>query len=310
MRRIVIILIAAILILAACQPAPPAGTGPDGPGESGQTIGEPVDDQNPADEGSGPPKVEQSPGETLSDSLGSEGEGPPRVYEIPPLVWEKDPEEIVISATFCCGFVPRLAVTNYIPEAQIWGDGRIIWVEQEDTGFRSVFEARLAPEELAGLLEQIAEAGFFGWEPRYADLTVTDLADKCLQLNLESGATSVCEYHKGAPQAFHDLYDFITAGAGKRGSVYTPEIGYLTAQALGPATQAAPEDINLDWDAAQLSLALDKIGDGEWIKGETLDLAWDAVNARTWLPVVRSGDTLYEIGLQIPGLSLEAPPNP
>ena len=308
MRHIVIILLTASLLLAACQPAPPAGSAPEGPEDAGQTLGEPVDGQNTQDEPSGPPVVQQSPGESLSESLGNQEEGPPVVVELPPLVWEKDPQAVVISATFCCGFVPRLAVTNYIPEAQIWGDGRIVWVEQEDTGSRSVFQAQLTPEEVSALLEQIAGAGFFGWEARDGDFTVSDLADQCLQVNLESGSTAVCEYYKGAPQAFHTLYDFITSGAGKRGGIYTPEVGYLTVNELGSADQAAPEDINLEWDAAGLELSLDKVGDGEWIKGEGLELAWRAVNARPYFPVVRSGDTLYEIGLQIPGLSREAPP--
>ncbi len=50
MRRIVIILLTASLLLAACQPAPPAGSAPEGQGAAGQTIGEPVDEQNPEDE--------------------------------------------------------------------------------------------------------------------------------------------------------------------------------------------------------------------------------------------------------------------
>jgi hypothetical protein len=267
-----------------------------------------VDGQNTQDEPSGPPVVQQSPGESLSESLGNQEEGPPVVVELPPLVWEKDPQAVVISATFCCGFVPQLAVTNYIPEAQIWGDGRIVWVVQEDTGSRSVFQAQLAPEEVSALLEQIAGAGFFGWEARYGDFTVSDLADQCLQVNLESGSTAVCEYYKGAPQAFHELYDFITSGAGKRGGIYTPETGYLTVNELGPAVQAGPIDTSVDWDAAGLELSLDEVGDGVWIKGPALELAWQAVNARPWLPMVKNGDRLYEIGLQIPGLSREAPP--
>ena len=251
-----------------------------------------MDGQNTQDEPSGPPVVQQSPGESLSESLGNQEEGPPVVVELPPLVWEKDPQAVVISATFCCGFVPQLAVTNYIPEAQIWGDGRIVWVVQEDTGSRSVFQAQLTPEEISSLLEQIAGAGFFGWEARYGDFTVSDLADQCLQVNLESGSTAVCEYYKGAPQAFHELYDFITSGAGKRGGIYTPETGYLTdGRGL-----------------VSVLPGLDEVGDGVWIKGPALELAWQAVNARPWLPMVKSGDRLYEIGLQIPGLSREAPP--
>jgi hypothetical protein len=308
MRQIVIILLVATLLLAACQPVPPAGSGPEGLVDDGLTIGDPVDEQNPEGEASGPPVVQESPGETLSESLGNQGEKPPVVVELPPLVWDQDPETVVISATFCCGFVPQMAVTNYIPEVQIWGDGRIVWVVQEDTGSRTVFKAQLSQDEIKELLEKIAAAGFFGWEPRYGDFTVTDLADKCLQVNLESGATAVCEYHKGAPQAFHELYNLITAGAGKRGSIYTPEIGYLTVRELGPAVQAGPVDTSLDWDAAGLDLPLDKVGEGLWIKGPALELSWQAVNTRPWLAMVKSGDRLYEIGLQIPGLSREAPP--
>src|SRR5919109_2966396 len=46
--------------------------------------------------------------------------------------WLHHPEARILRVTFCCS--PLMSPTEelaYLPEAQVWGDGRIIWVERE-----------------------------------------------------------------------------------------------------------------------------------------------------------------------------------
>jgi len=42
---------------------------------------------------------------------------------------------------------------------------------------------------------------------------VTDLASQCLSVEVTGQSKTVCEYYKGAPEAFHKLYADITGGA-------------------------------------------------------------------------------------------------
>ena len=71
----------------------------------------------------------------------------------------------------------------YIPEVQIWGDGRIIWVTKEGQR-RQVLEGQLTTEEMEVLLRRFVDAGFFGWEDEYYTPGGYSLPRTCLQVNL------------------------------------------------------------------------------------------------------------------------------
>jgi hypothetical protein len=197
---------------------------------------------------------------------------------------------------------------NAIADARLWGDGRIIWIElNDDTGQRRVLEGWLSPEQMQALFQRFDEAGFFGWEERYDDRSVTDAADQCLAVELAGRSKKVCQYVSGAPAAFQELYAYVASGAGASGRDYVPTTGYLTAHPLQlPADMDPPVDF--EWPAAELGLSLDQAGAGVWVEGETLETSWQVVNTKWQGNIVRDGDAYYGLSLQIPGLSLTEPP--
>src|SRR5688500_299185 len=102
---------------------------------------------------------------------------PPR----PEVNWDTRPEALIVRGTFCCGFVPEMVYQNYIPDVQIWGDGRMIWTQNGSaTNQRRVLEAYLSPNEMTQLLQRAVDDGFFGWQDSYADYSVTDMPSQCL----------------------------------------------------------------------------------------------------------------------------------
>ncbi len=290
MRRIIILSSMLMILLAACAPAIPAG--------SGSPQEEPVDS----------PNEQLDAGERLDEVAEPAGPSTRLDAPIPELIWDEDPETVVLSGTFCCGFVPQLAVTNYIPDFTIFSDGRMIWsITDQNTGGRQVFTAQLSPENLENLLTRIGEAGFFGWQDNYADLTVSDLPEKCLQVNLTGISKSVCEYNKGAPAAFHELYDYMAAGAEQTGKPYVPEAAYLTTESLGSDINLGDQQVRA-LDEATLGLRLAEAQEGVWIEGDALAQLWEEVNTQPWFPVVEDGGAYFQLGLQIPNLSIVAPP--
>ncbi len=227
---------------------------------------------------------------------------PPR----PDLTWDPSPTALVVRASECCGLVPRTFLDNYIPEAQLWGDGRLVWVENANGGARRIFTATLTPAEMEALLEDCVEAGFFGWQDNYADHSVTDLPSTCLQVTLLSTTKSVCEYYQGAPQTFHRLFADLSAGAGQTGTEFLPQRGYLTAYPL-PAAQPPPSP-NWQWPAASLGFSLADAQAGRWVDGPALDFAWSITSANYWNTLVQDGDNYSEITVIVPELSWVSPP--
>lgn len=295
MRQFIIIFALGLLgVLAACSPVPPIGA----------ENTEPTEPANPT---SLPSPEATDPSDTQDSAPEEEGTPVPD-DDKRQLPWNTDPEALIISATFCCGFSPQLAVTNYIPDAQVWGDGRVVWVEQHEDGSRTVWEGYIDLGELELLLNRFRDAGFYEWEDYYANQQISDLADQCIQVSLIDKKKSVCEYYEGAPDAFHELYDLLLKGAGaSEAEEYVPESGFLTVIPLGTEAQIESVNVALEWETSELGVSLSEVGEGVWVKGPSLEAAWAAVNFKPWNPIVREGDSFYMVGLQVPPMSMIEP---
>jgi hypothetical protein len=281
-NRLIVIFLILTVFFTACQPAAPIQQ--EQVAETPETPSEGVVFEDPTSE---------------AENVGSENQ--------PEVIWNHDPETLVISGTYCCGFTTPLVPLNYIPDFQIWGDGRYIWVEyNDDNTTRRVLEGQLSEEQLTALLQKVVELGFFIWEDRYENMMVADLADQCMTVNLESMSKTVCEYAEGAPEAFHTIYDNFARGTDLEGTDFVPTQGYLTAFDMGKLARPISED-DIIWPADQLFSLSTAVEKGVWVEGEALQLAWQAVNQDPWSGMAYEGGTFYGLALQIPGLSMNPP---
>lgn len=230
---------------------------------------------------------------------------PPR----PAVEWDPSPAAVVLRATNCCGLVPQYYAQNYLPEAQVWGDGRIVWVESISGPDRRVLEATLPAGRLEALLRAFVDNGFFGWEDLYGDFSVTDLPTKCLDVALTSASKSVCSYNNGGPVMYHNLYNEVVGAGGASGVEFVPERAYLTAYPRAFQTPPAP-DSYLNWPVDSFGLSLADAAQGIWVDGEALAFAWRVVNANSWAPLVREGEAYYDLVVLVPGISQVQPPAP
>lgn len=222
---------------------------------------------------------------------------PPR----PDIQWDAASASPVIAADTCCGMVYD---PNGIPDAQLWGDGRIVWVEY-DGAQRRVLGARLSNAEMRSLLQSFVDAGFFGWRDHYAPAgPIYDAPSTCIRIRLAGASKSVCETLQGAPRRFGELYAALASGAGAPGIDYVPSSGYLQA-VLNPELEASATAV--EWPAEITGLSLQEIGGGVWLEGEALKTAWEIVNGEPLLPIVQEGDQFYTFTLLIPDLTRSAP---
>jgi hypothetical protein len=223
----------------------------------------------------------------------------------PLLTWETNPDNHFVLATFCCdGPLIEELVRPYIPEAQVWGDGRFLWTEQDGHGLRQVFVKQLSANEMRELLQEIATSGFSDWDEQYMGERVVDAASQCLTVTLAHQNKTVCATHGGAPDTFYTLFEWLSQGAGKTGTLYSPERAYLTGFQLADTVMLNGEPV-VAWPPTLAHVPVSEAVTAFWLdEGEALSLLWEATNRSPYhMPVVEDGDGRYRIILQVPGVS-------
>ncbi len=236
------------------------------------------------------------------------------------LNWDKSPEVKIIHVSDPINF-PGLSCTwqdermdNHIPEGQVFGDGRIIWVEYyraEEEDARRLMEGRLSEAELSSLLEKISVSGFFSWKDHYSrGLSVVDgPPNTIMHVNLKEKEKRVI-VSSGAPAGFHELVRLVTTGAGTVGREYIPERGYLEVYPFYYYDQ--DQDWQLPfWPGEEAGFHLEELvyERGQYIEGPLLEFVWRLINSCPRQPVVVDADEAYILTLIIPNFSTIAIPS-
>lgn len=223
------------------------------------------------------------------------------------LAWDPDPETLIIQAfADIGGSAPTAALINQLFAAQVWGDGRIIWVTWTDDFQRQVWQGQLSEAEMAALLQTFADKRFFRLKARYAPReTVMDGSTIGIKVYLLDRSQEVSEYVSGAPDRFHELFDLLISGAGAEGVPYLPQSGQLTAREIEfDEWREQPE--RPTWDAAALGVDLHE-AESLWLEGDALARAWEVVNQNPRFPIVEQDGSYFELYLRLPEIGVMAP---
>jgi len=233
----------------------------------------------------------------------------PATQTVSPLAWDTSPQAKIIVATLCCGLAPDLLRINYLPASVVWGNGHILWTKSDSNGHKQVLEGILNQDQMSALVKGVINQGFFNWEELYkSPNSPTDLPPKCISLQLKDRSHRVCEYYKGAPTEFNNLYNTLASGAGLEGKDYQPSKGFLVSHPQGASFNPASNGQISVWDAKSTNLSLSQAINGLWIEGPALKAAWEFVKSRPAGPMVKDNGKYYQLSLQIPGVSMIEPP--
>jgi hypothetical protein len=219
--------------------------------------------------------------------------------------WDPSPNNRIIS--FQPGFVEIDA--NYIVPFQVWGDGRIIWVEYAQDHSRRVLEGHLSLAQLKDLVGKFSKAGFFN---PFANLIpnpfqkyrLQNLAGGSFQIRLRNGESS--RYIDSTDSMVSELASYLGKGAGAFGKNYTPTQGRLYV-VLASDIKDLPKNIEPEyqWPDQKFGYTLGSMykngGSENDLKGDELAFAWKVVNSP--VPFVESGGVKYWIAIHIPGIS-------
>ena len=215
------------------------------------------------------------------------------------LAYRQDPDTLVIYAdirSWPGGGMPGQAC-NQIPALRIWGDGHIV-SSQIVGGVRQVFVGTLTAEQLAGLLDLLEGMDYFDDPP--PDSLNEAGTGYSLQVNLKW--RQVHSFWAAENEVFRAVIDTIAV---EELELFTPQRGLLV---VGPYAGMTLDEYP-QWPG-DFPFSLTQIGtEGRWVEGGILAYAWETINHQPApLTGVEQNGTIYAIGLEIAGISLQDPP--
>jgi hypothetical protein len=220
----------------------------------------------------------------------------------PDPTWDQSSQTVIINTSPWAMHIDY----NYIPDVQVWGNGRIIWVEHQGDGSRQVKEGRLSESQIRSLLVEAIDIGIFKpfgflWSKK-GECPYSGV-DNELNINLTHEQASE-EWIRTASPPLCRWISFLSTGAGADGSLYQPDHGWLHAVPIGETGVPVDAPVVDSWPDEALPFDLQTVyeeGEVE-ISGEVLKLSWSIVNSSR-NPIVLYRGKKYWIAVRVPGIS-------
>jgi hypothetical protein len=211
------------------------------------------------------------------------------------LAYDDSPEKVIVQVSSGGGLAPMSA--DGVPTFRAWGDGRVVKDSGEGGGVLLV-EGKLGDGGMKGLLEEMADAGFFGLKDAYRDSKVMDGITVNVTADLEDGRKSVDVYMEEVP-AFGAALEVIDAYPVEDEHPYVPEKGYLVVarQMEAPKSpQVPPPEIAALVPGVQTLEPADTANEPVAIPGEDFVKIkeWEATQEYAGMDI-QSGGTWFKV---------------
>lgn len=228
----------------------------------------------------------------------------------PVIAWDKTPGTIVVRLDRLVDKEPDYQRLNRIPPCTLYGDGRLVWVNNVPPSGEEVLEAYLDDVAVRGFIEFIIREKRFYDVPDYAaqELPPTETAAMdSITLNLTGQQRTIRSYRPWPENMYFSILE--TCGRlSNTPAQFLPVWAWASAYSVPSAAAAS----RIGWPpTGQFKMAeLAASGDRVWISGPTLRQLWNIQRASFGTVLWIEGDKTYQVALQVPGVSRDAPPPP
>jgi hypothetical protein len=221
------------------------------------------------------------------------------------LAYNTSPDQLMIYAWIYTAPVPSNAYDEFIqsclfiPDIRVWGNGRTVTLTYQDHS-RVIKTGFMSEDYIRSVLNGINKLGFF--DPNEKDNVNTSATSWHMTINLRS--KPVTHFWGYDQEPYHFLQTSIQSNPDLK--VFNPDAGYLVAKPAFGYTSAVtaiptwPENFGF-------SLA-DVTKQGRWITNPEIGFIWNVINQNLLNPIISDQGQIYQVGLEIPGISEKNPP--
>jgi len=220
--------------------------------------------------------------------------------------WQRDPNTILFRADVTGGDQDALTALNDVPRCTIYGDNRVVWVNELGGFSIEVLQDRLPDPTITRFVGYLTVSEQIYTYNTKVRTPVPDAQPVIESIALAvNGVTHLTDSDSGWDQNWFGRVVDACAALSTAPILFAPEGGWLIAV-------ETPYDINAPasgWDGVRLADAA-AAREPVWITGEGATLLWDTIHrSPSNLMLVEDG-VYYRVALQVPGVSRNAPPAP
>jgi hypothetical protein len=233
--------------------------------------------------------------------------------QLGPLDWNRDPDAVILRVDRRLNSAPLAAIASDVPLCTLWGDGRVTWLNEisgqgREPNRLEVLEAYLTDEQIRALIENVVFMGFYSWESNYLIPDFTNPQIESLSLNLFSEARDVSRYEDWPVDGFERVRQACTQ-ASTTPALFKPRGAWISAYEI----PYSPSESYWPWYIQAAGFPLSEVSNGgppQWVSGDLAALLFEVIVLNTTGGRFLEGETAYQVAIQVPNLTRDAPPAP
>jgi hypothetical protein len=225
--------------------------------------------------------------------------------------WQRDPLNVVFRADIVGGNRSASQVKNVVPYCSIYGDGRVVWTTTGEGGSTQVLFDYLSDARIADFINTLTvnyriytyEEGFANSLPSGGTTPVYDQ----IIVNV-NGQRHVADTYSNWEGDYFNIVANDCRSLAPTPRIFKPEGAWLSVEQVEPQSYLP----TIYWDNETTGLLFGSLADGStrWIEGTLVSILWENV-IEAPVPIQFTDVTgTYVLALQVPGVTLDAPPAP
>jgi hypothetical protein len=238
----------------------------------------------------------------------------PDVQSVVGLVnWNHDPYQVVFRAETVGGDnTDALYRLNDVPACTIYGDGRVVWTEQSMSGgVPTVLFDVLTEERVTSFALYLSvELRFLTYTEEYPNEIPGSSDPVYEKMTLAiNDVTHVTDAFSTWPDQYYDIVLEACQKLAITPRKFEPDAGWLSAQMV-TYNASVPSII---WDAAAAGFSFNEVSatqEKRWMEGNLVKILWRAMYDNSFDIQFDENGIVYQIALQVPGVTRDAPPAP
>lgn len=226
--------------------------------------------------------------------------------------WDKSPATVVFRAEVRGGqYEGSFLARNEIPPCTVYGDNRVVWTTEVGGGATQVLFDQVTDERIREFVNYLAiNEQFYSYESGVDAQLPSSVSPVVETLTLFVNGDDRRTDALGGWNI--DYYERVLASCRNISSepaIFAPDGGWLSAQNV--AYDSGAPLIVWDANAAGLSFGeLASTGQPRWITGSLVQVLWETLRQSAYDVRFDEGDNQYQIALQVPGVTRDAPAAP
>lgn len=228
------------------------------------------------------------------------------------VVWERDPENIVFRADIVGGET-ELRARSRVPNCTIYGDNRIVYINELPNQEVQVLEDRATDASIAQFIQTLAfdeliysfEAGL---PTVQAEQPGANPVTEMLYINVNGLAHTADSLGGWDSRIFGDTLAHCKALSGAPVLVL-PTAGWVSAREIPADTNAPLVNWNESFGVSLSEIAAQN-GERVWHSGELITWLWETMRRVSSNTLYFENDRYYEVALEVPRVTRSSPPAP